>query len=247
VTWAAALGAAMFALPAAALADTTLGAEYGQDSLDNGTRDWRNTALTLVTGGRGSTLDLEWRTVERSGFHDDQWVAGGHTPLGKDFGLGIEFAGSSHPDLLPELGMRLDLDFQLPQGLVGHAGVRRSDYPQDTANAFSGGVEWYFASERLSYTLVNARLDSGGSGTVHVLEFDHYYGEDNRVGLIGASGQEATRIDPTLVVLSDVTTVALVGRHWLGASWGLGYDLHWVDQGDFYTRKGGTLGLLFRF
>jgi hypothetical protein len=46
------------------------------------------------------------------------------------------------------------------------------------------------------------------------------------------------------VALEHVRSLALVGKHTLGAGpWALRWGLHHVRQGDFYTRRGATLGV----
>lgn len=246
---AGALAAALvLACPAgAASPDTTLAVEHGRDRLDTDAPDWRNTTVALTHAGNRSALNLEWRRIERFDTHDDQWVLGGHAPVTETVGLTVEFAGSSDPAVVPEFGTTFDVDVQLPYALVAHVGGRRADYPEDTATALVAGLEYYRGAGRVAYSLINARLQSGDSGTTHVLNGDFYYGEGSRIGLVGAIGDEATRISPAAVLVADVRSVALVGRHWFGASWGASYVLSWTEQGDFYTRSGGTLGFLYRF
>lgn len=244
------LAAVLVLAPLAAVAakDTTLGAEYGQDRLDNDTPDWHSTTLSLTHGDRDSVLNLEWRRIGRFGRRDDQWVLGGHAPVTDSVGLGAEVSGSADPTLLPQFAASFDVDVQLPAALVAHLGGRRADYPDDTATTLSAGLEYYLGAGRLAYSLINARLQSGDSGTAHVLNLDWYYRDDgSRVGLVGAVGDEATRISPAAVTVADVRSAALAGRHWLGRSWGATYAFSWTEQGDFYTRTGGTLGFLFRF
>lgn len=242
--------AALFALaPAAALAGsvTTLGLEHGRDHLDNGTPEWRNTTFSLVHGAGSEVLNLEWRGIERFGERDDQWVVGAHSAIDDTLGLGVEFAAAGDPAIVPEFGMRVDLDARLPGAVVAHLGVRAADYPDDKARTLVAGVEHYRGAVRVAYTLSNARLKSGDSGTAHVVNADWYYGDGSRVGVVGATGDEATRVSPAAVIVTDVRSAAVVGHHWLGAAWGVSYACSWTEQGDFYTRTGGTLGLLYRF
>jgi len=236
-------------VPTAAMAEprTTLGAEYGRDTLDNGSPDWSSTAVSLAHQGPDGSVNLEWRGVERFGLDDQQWVVGGHAPVSDTIGLGVEFVISADPVVLPEFGTMFDIDVRLPGAFVAHLGGRRADYPEDTSTALVAGLEYYRGALRAAASVVSARLESGDSGTAHVLQLDRYYGDGSRIGLLGALGDEATRIGPGAVVVADVSSVAIVGRHWLGAAWGISYAVSRTEQGDFYTRRGGTLGLLFRY
>ena len=244
-TLAAVLALASAATPAAG--DTTLGVEHGLDRLDNDAPDWRNTTVALTRAAAHHSLNLEWRRVERFGEPDDQWVLGGHAPVTDEVGLTAEFSASPDPAVLPGFGTQFDIDVKLPYALVAHLGGRRADYPEDTATALVAGLEYYGGAGRLAYSLVNTRLQSGGSGAAHVLNADYYYGEGSRTGLVAAIGEEAERVSPAAILVADVRSVAWVGRHWFGGSLGASYALAWTEQGDFYTRTGGTLGLLFRF
>jgi len=243
------LAAVVALAPAAALAapGTTLGVEHGRDTLDNDSPDWRSTTVSLAHAGSDGSLNLEWRGVERFGLHDDQWVLGGRSPITENVGLSVEFLGSADPALLPEFGTTFDIDVRLAPALVAHFGGRRADYPEDTATGLVAGLEYYRGAARAAYSLITSRLQSGDSGTAHVLQLDRYYGDGSRIGVLAAVGDEATRTSPAAVVVADVRSLALVGRHWFGVSWGLAYTGSWTEQGDFYTRRGGALGLLFRF
>jgi YaiO family outer membrane protein len=131
--------------------------------------------------------------------------------------------------------------------MVAHLVGRRAEYPEDTATGVGGGLEYYRGNGRLAYELLSTRLQHGDSGTAHVVHADWYYGEENRVGVAAAIGDEATRLSPDEVIVTDVRSVALAGRHWLHQRWGLAWAATWTEQGDFHTRTGGTLGILFRF
>lgn len=243
-TLAAAFALAPWPAPAAT---TTLGAAREVEHLDTG-GDWTRTVVSLERrGGKHRSLLLEWRSVDRFEVRDDEFAFGAHAPLTEDIGLAVEFTGAGDPAIVPEFATRLDLDIKLPYGLVGHVIGRRASYPEDTATGFGGGLEYYFGAWRLAYEVITTSLKEGDSGTAHVAHADWYYGEENRVGLAGAFGDEATRLAPDAVIVADVLSAALAGRHWFDPRWGLAWAATWTEQGDFHTRTGGTLGILFRF
>jgi YaiO family outer membrane protein len=61
-----------------------------------------------------------------------------------------------------------------------------------------------------------------------------------------SGGREATSIG-TGVVLADVRTIAVFGRHWLNRNWSANYAIGHTRQGDFYTRNGISLGVDYAF
>jgi hypothetical protein len=44
-----------------------------------------------------------------------------------------------------------------------------------------------------------------------------------------------------------VDNLTLIGRHWLGKSWALSYELLAHEQGDLYRRRGLRLGVRYGF
>lgn len=226
---------------------TILSLEHGVDRLDTAAPDWRATTLALAWRGAEHAWHAAWRDVERFGLADAQGLIGGRAALTEDLGVTVEVNASTEHAVLPEFGADLDLDLRVSRAVVLHLGARQARYPEDTAIAFAPGIELYHGDWRGAYTLINARLDDGASGTAHVVQLDRYYGDDSRVGIVGVAGGEATRIDAGTVVVADVTSAALTGRHWFGRCIGVSYVYGWTEQGDFYSRQSSGLGLLVRF
>lgn len=243
---AGALAAALALAPHGAIAGTTLGATHEFESLDTGPNWTRNIVSIERRASRDDVLNLEWRRIERFDVRDDEFMLGGHTRVADEIGLAVEFSGAESPAIVPEFATRIDVDVRLPDGFVCHLIGRRANYPEDTANGVGAGIEWYRGNGRLAYELVSTSLQQGDSGAAHVVHADWYYSDENRVGIAGAIGDEATRISADDVIVADVRSAALVGRHWLGARWGVAWAATWTEQGDFHTRTGGSLGILFR-
>lgn len=226
-------------------ADVLLTVEQTHEQLDGDRPAWRSTAIAATYAGDAGDGLVEWREVGRFGVSDREWrvVAAGREG---DITLTMEFSGSPDAELLPEFAAAFDLAVPVTKPLVLHGGVRRAIYTDEDATIYRAGFEYYVGAARASYTAVNGRLESGDAGTAHVAQGDWYYGEHSRVGLVVAAGGEATRVDPTSVVVADVRSAALTGRHWFTGAWGISYVASWTEQGDFYTRWGGMLGLIFR-
>jgi YaiO family outer membrane protein len=236
---------ALVALPWPAVADVLLTLEQGYEELDGDLPAWQSTAFAATYAGDAGDALVEWREIGRFGVADREWRVVGAGRQG-DLTLTVEFSGSPDHELLPETAAAFDLAVPVVKALVLHGGVRRAAYTEEDATLYRGGFEYYVGAARASYTAVNGRLESGDSGTAHILQGDWYYGEHNRLGLVVAAGGEATRIDPDTVVVADVRSAALTGRHWFADAWGITYVAGWTEQGDFYTRQGGMLGLIFR-
>jgi YaiO family outer membrane protein len=238
--------AAVLLLAAAPVrAEVLLSFERGHETLDGDRPAWRSSALAAHWSTARGGVRGEWREVSRFGVADREARLAG-TAHQDGLTLTVEFTASPDHELLPEFSGGFELNVPVGAGFVANAGGRRSAYDEDDATVLRGGIEYYVGAARAAYTAVNGRLESGDSGTAHVIQADWYYGDGNRLGAIAAAGGEATRIDRDTVVVADVISLALVGRHWLHGPWGLSYALTWTEQGDFYTRAGGVLGLLYR-
>lgn len=241
----AACAAALWLASTSAAAEVLLGLEQGYETLDRDRPEWRHSALSAHWSDPRGGVRGEWREVSRFGVSDREARVAG-TAQQDGLTLTVEFTGSPDHELLPEFSAGFELTVPVGQGFVVNAGSRRAAYDEDDTTVLRGGVEYYVGAARAAYTAVNGRLESGDSGTAHVVQADWYYGDGSRIGAVAAAGGEATRIDPDTVVVADVVSAALVGRHWLQGPWGLSYALTWTEQGDFHTRWGGVLGLLFR-
>ena len=112
----------------------------------------------------------------------------------------------------------------------------------------SAGLERYFGRQRAFYTLNNGKPEGAGSATAHRIGVDHYYAEErSRVGVSATWGREVENIPPTGVLTSDVRALNLDGRHWVSAAWAMTWELGTHEQGSFYRRTGGRLGVRYAF
>lgn len=236
---------AALALPPPLAAEVLLTLEQGYEQLDGDRPEWLSTALAATYAGTAGDALVEWREVSRFDVSDREWRVVGAGRQG-DVTLSIEFSGSPDHELLPEYAAAFDLAVPVIKPLVLHGGARQAAYTQEDATIVRGGFEYYVGNARASYTAVYGRLESGDAGTAHVVQGDWYYGKRSRLGAVFAAGGEATRIDPASVIVADVRSAALTGRHWFADAWGVTYVASWTEQGDFYTRWGGMLGLIFR-
>jgi YaiO family outer membrane protein len=99
----------------------------------------------------------------------------------------------------------------------------------------------------LAYASHGAFLSGEGSLS-HSATIDRAYGrgEDNLFGITFAAGEELEN-DGSGLRSSDVRGISARGRHWLGRRIGVLYTIGVHEQGTYYTRRGGTAGIAFRF
>jgi YaiO family outer membrane protein len=137
------------------------------------------------------------------------------------------------------------LQYEAAPGWLLHGGARTTKYDSATVNGLQFALEHYFSSYSV---LLGWRPTRAFGETAHGLELrtSYYYGERNSLGLIAAGGQEAASV-PGGVVLTDVRSLALVGRHWIAPRWALTYGASHARQGKLYTRKGINAGLQYAF
>lgn len=219
-----------------------------KSELDNGSPDWQEFALQW----RRKYPDQQVRYVtlrqtDRFDLTDEELGLGVYLPKPDGWGLTLEASLSPDADVLPESSLSLGITAPLAKGWVGQFGVRRSAYSEDDVNLVRLGTEYYWGNFRAAYTIYHGQLVGSDSGISHLLQADYYYGDGSRIGMGLAKGQEASRIDPTTVIVSDVETVSLVGEHWLSPTWGISYSLGEFEQGSFYTRKAARLGFIVRY
>ena len=67
------------------------------------------------------------------------------------------------------------------------------------------------------------------------------------MGLSVTFGREVENIVPNGIVTSDVRAFGIYGRHWFAPAWAVTWELGTHEQGDFYRRTGGRLGLRHDF
>ena len=240
---------ALFALCAAAQAATEIEAGVSYDDLDSGRSSWNSHYL------RGAhdfaprlTLYGELRETERFELDDTEISGGLYLPLSEAWTGLIEASLSDTHRVLAKNSVY----GQLRRGFAGgwglSAGLRHSEYTASATDLLVLGVERYWASWRAAYTFYSGRPEGAGSGAAHRVELHRFYGERSSIGVSVAKGREVENVGPpTGVITSDVTSLVLVGRHWISPEWAFSYELHRVEQGDLYNRNGLQLGIRYRF
>jgi len=238
---------ALLAGPASAL---ELEGGLTHERLTNDRPDWNSVYVEAAHElAPRQTLYGLLRGTERFDLRDIEIAGGYYHPFDASWTGLIEASYSPDHNVLPEASVLGHLSWAAGSGWVLSGGARFSEYTLNGARVLMGGVERYFGSYRAAYTLYNGKPEGESSASSHRLAFDYYYyGERSRIGVALTWGREVEYVGPPAgIVVSDVRAFALLGRHWLNASWALTWDLGTHEQGDLYRRTGGRLGLRHRF
>lgn len=237
--------AALVAQPA--LGIETVGRMSGAlEQLSNGSPGWREyTAGVQLRYGARHLLDLAGSDVHRFGLRDSQFGASYTLPFSNALTATLDANVSTSHRVLARHSAGGALQFEFAPAWLAHGGARTSKYESDTVNGFQVALEHYFSSYSV---LLGWRPTRAFGETVHGAEarLGYYYGERNSLTLIAAAGEEAASV-PGGVVLTDVRSLALTGRHWLNQQWALTWGASYAHQGSLYTRKGLNAGIAYVF
>ena len=240
------LAAAALAAAPAFAADTVARVSAASEQISNGSPDWREVGAGLqFRFAPRQVLDLSAADVHRFGLHDSQFAASLSLPLAPSLTATVDANTSPTHQVLARHAVGAALQYEAAPGWLLHGGARTTKYDSATVNGLQFALEHYFSSYSV---LLGWRPTRAFGETAHGLELrtSYYYGERNSLGLIAAGGQEAASV-PGGVVLTDVRSLALVGRHWIAPRWALAYGASYARQGDLYTRKGINAGLQYAF
>jgi YaiO family outer membrane protein len=219
------------------------------ESLSNGSGDWHDASFEIA--GDAGTRRRWYATahdVRRFSLHDDLFSGGYLHPLGKNTVVSLEVQGSFSHRVVPQFGVSSRIDAAVGRGWVLNAGLAERRYDTGGVTMLTAGVEKYVGPYRLAYTSYGAFV-SGGGVLSHAAAFDRSYGrgEDNVVGVTISAGEELEQDVRAELRTSQVRGISARGRHWFGRRIGIIYTVGVHEQGTHYTRRGGTLGIAFRF
>jgi YaiO family outer membrane protein len=226
---------------------TTLEVAHERASLSNGQAGWRETSLQIDHRyAPRQSAGLALRQTRRFGLNDTAIDLSGSQPLGERLTLSLEASASPTHRVLAKSALGASLQYEFAPAWLLHTGFKNTRYDNANVNqgllmleryvsSFSGSIAWRPVSA----------LGTHANG--FELRGNYYYGDKSTVGLILASGQEATTVSSQTVALADVRAVALVGRHWLRDDWALTYAISRTRQGSFYDRNGVRLGVQYAF
>lgn len=239
-TWADGIAA-----PGSPTMQVELGAETS--SLSNGSPDWHETSLRLSSQPEKRRIrSLGLRQTSRFGLDDHEISGQLTTPLSDR--LTATVGGSISPThrVLAKYGLEGTLQYEFAPAWLVHGGLSNRRYDNAHVDQATLMLEHYFSSFSASLAWKPVRASGVGSSSTE-LRASYYYSDTSFTGLIFSKGQEATSLAPGLVVLADVRSTALWGRHWLNRQWAVNYALASTRQGSFYNRNSVRLGAEYAF
>lgn len=224
-------------------------AGFSHYALTNGYANWDSAYLDAAHQiGERQSIYGEVQQARRFNLVDREVSGGYYHPLTQRLTGLIEASASPEHNYLPQHSVFGQLQAALGDGWDVQAGLRHSAYTQSSTNVTKLTGERYWGSFRAAYHLYLARLQGSGTAPSHVGQLAWYYSDHSNVTLAVARGRQAESVGPGLgVLLVDVRSVSLSGRHWLNPAWAVSYEALSESQGNLYTRKGVRLGLRHAF
>lgn len=223
-------------------------AAFSRENLSRGLPAWQERNV-LIERHRADKQVLYGglRETERYQLTDSELHLGAYQPLTQRMQLQVEAgASSTHRVLASRYGV-LGLQAQPWAGWGVSAGWRRSSYDSGNTGVVNLGVEHYRGAERFAYTLFSGGPDGAGRLPSHRLQWTHYYGERDWLGIAAVSGRETEHAGSGRFLTSRISSLALGGRHGVGPSTALVWEIGRQRQGELYTRSGVRLGLRHAF
>ena len=223
--------------------------EFGTDRqrLSNGGPDWTEQTLRWNHWlDQHRSFDITVQQARRFGMQDEQLAASFTSPLTRQLSLSAEASLSPTHRFLAQHSTGLTLQYAFAPGWLAHGGIKSTHYDSGTVGQSTLALEHYVSSFSWSATWRPVRAFATDTSSSE-LRGNYYYGDRNFIGISRASGQEATPIGAGRLVLADIESLALTGRHWLTQNWAVSYALNSTRQGNFYNRDGIRFGVQYIF
>ena len=241
------LGIPLLAVAQTAELPTAVELGYSRESLSNDSPDWQDTGIDITHRfGPREYLGVALHDAKRFGVEDVSAAASYLMPLADKVALSIDGSLSPNASFLPRNSVAATLQYEFAPAWLLYGGLKSANYSEDHVTEGALKLEQYVSdfSWSIGWKPVQAL---GTYAQSFEVRGNYYYGDRNMVGIIAAYGQEATSVAPNEVVIADVRSIALLGRHHLTPRWALTYAITRVEQGTFYTRTGGRLGVQYSF
>lgn len=242
----------MLAVPVASLAQTDtlqtlVGLSAESSQLSNGSPGWHSETLRVARKSNPRDVrELGFTQTRRFGLNDKQIGGLYVTPLSGQATLSLSGRISPSHRVLARHELESTLQYEFAPAWLVHAGLGNRRYSTANINSASLALEHYFSSFSLSAAWRPVRA-LGANASSTELRGAYYYGNASLISLIASSGQEASTLNPNTVLLVDVRSTALLGRHSLSRQWAFSYALSRTWQGGFYRQDTVHLGAEYIF
>jgi YaiO family outer membrane protein len=221
----------------------------GVEHLTGGRPDWRQLDAALRYGfAPRAIVELSARRTERFELRDDEFGVAVAAPIAGAWSGSVTLLSSPTHRNLPHGSVAAQLQRALVGGWVVGGGLKHTRYDDDSTLGLSLGVDRYVGAWRVAGAWLHTRVDSDGTTTDALrLQLDRYIGEQHRIGVIVSGGQEVEDLAVAELRISEVDTIALVGRWRLTPRWAVVGDIGTTRVGSRYRRSGGRLGAQCHF
>lgn len=214
---------------------------------------WREHAFNAeYAWNRRRLIGFRAARSQRFGQRDSRYFLYGALPLSQGLTLSVETQASPTHRVRPEWGMRGALSAAVGSGWLVTVEGARIDYDIGPSDEAAVTLERYFGAYRAAYTYKSVQPSGGPWSPVHRISGSRYYGDDSRVTLNLALGEET---DPSVTgapaVAFDTWGAGFGGRHWLtprlGIDYALGYEGLESDRGNHLDRTTVYVGFAVRY
>ena len=225
---------------------TRVGISGSYENLTGTQPSWNDYSLQLNRNfGSRQILDVAVTEARRFDRRDSQFSAMYSSPISRKLSGSIGGDISPTHRVLARYSLGGTLQYEVAPAWLVHGGLKTTEFNEVRVNQGLIMLERYVSDFSWAVALRPTRA-FGSSENSAELRGGYYYGNENSVSVSLSAGREATNIG-TGIVLADVQTIAVFGRHWLDRSWSTHYVIGHTRQGDFYTRNGISLGIDYAF
>lgn len=205
--------------------------------LDNGSDDWHQLNASLARRvSNGANIRGLLGRYTRFGETDHQFGIRVAVPFATLWSIELGFRSSSSPAFLARNDFDLAISRQLGNGWVASGTLRQREYAAASVSSLGAMTEKYVGKYRFAYALNGSRLTSKHA-LVHSVSANVYADSGWRVGINLAAGQEMEVVELGQLVKTDIDSIVLSGRHPVGGSLQIGWQLGTHRQGDLYRRN----------
>jgi YaiO family outer membrane protein len=219
----------------------------GYEHLSNDRTAWGSSKVRLTRQYRNNQ-QMSLYTARISRFDRRGFNLGfdSYFSLGSNQGY-LQVEHSPSATILPEFSLTGKFYYALRQYLRPIFGVSVRDYPSNHLSIGTVGLEYYFGSYRLAYSHNRSFNDDSFSTRSHTFQFGIYESDGSRLSLTYAIGEEVDFIRAGVTSRSDISSLVLSGLYPIECDWGILFELGHHQQGTYYNRNGGHLGVQYSF
>lgn len=235
------------AAPEARLPETQLELGLSYEPMSNGYADWQSRhVFGAMDFGKRDTLYAQFRETERFSIRDQEVMVGRYYPLGGRLTGMAEASFSPSAVVLPRWSASALLQLDLGAGWSLGGALGQTEYSTARVHRGTLSLERYWQAFRFAVASSLSRVPDGSLPRGYTAQVSYYPDDRNSLTVMAGAGEEVDSLGPGQVLRTNVRSLSLSGRYWLGSRWGLLPVIAWTEQGSFYDRLELRLGLRYR-